>query len=212
MDIVSRVPHVPPPGSLPTPGDPSVRPVPEPQAELDPDPGVVVELSGDGTEQAQRDRELAVLHGRLAGAHRREQAARAEQKRVREREQRGLSEDEEREVADLEAADGEVRAHEAAHIASGGGLTGAPTFITVQGPDGKSYAIGGQVSIQTSGDASEGELEQVRKAATAVPDMSSADARAASVASDQLASRQARAAETYEAVADASSPSGAGEP
>ena len=58
-----------------------------------------------------------------------------------------LSEDEERLVIDLQARDSEVRTHEAAHQAAGGGMTGAATFTYQQGPDGKMYAIGGEVSI-----------------------------------------------------------------
>ena len=58
-----------------------------------------------------------------------------------------LSEDEERLVNDLVSRDSEVRAHEAAHQAAGGGLTGAASYTYQQGPDGKMYAIGGEVSI-----------------------------------------------------------------
>lgn len=60
-----------------------------------------------------------------------------------------LSEDEKRLVKDLQARDREVKAHEAAHQAAGGGMTGAATFTYQQGPDGKMYAIGGEVSIST---------------------------------------------------------------
>lgn len=58
-----------------------------------------------------------------------------------------LSEDEQRLVKNLASRDSEVRAHEAAHQASGGGMTGAATYTYQQGPDGKMYAIGGEVSI-----------------------------------------------------------------
>ena len=61
-----------------------------------------------------------------------------------------LSEDEERLVKDLQSRDSEVRAHEAAHQAAGGGMTGAATYTYQQGPDGKMYAIGGEVSISMS--------------------------------------------------------------
>ena len=58
-----------------------------------------------------------------------------------------LSEDEEKMLGDLQARDTEVRAHEAAHQAAGGGMTGAASYTYQQGPDGKMYAIGGEVSI-----------------------------------------------------------------
>lgn len=58
-----------------------------------------------------------------------------------------LSEDEKRLVKDLATRDSEVKAHEAAHQAAGGGMTGAVSYTYQQGPDGKMYAIGGEVSI-----------------------------------------------------------------
>jgi len=57
-----------------------------------------------------------------------------------------LSEDEKRLVLDLASRDAEVRSHESAHQ-SGGAATGAATFTYQQGPDGKMYAIGGEVSV-----------------------------------------------------------------
>lgn len=57
-----------------------------------------------------------------------------------------LTQDEKRLVLDLQARDAEVRAHEAAHQ-SGGASTGAATYTYQQGPDGKMYAIGGEVSV-----------------------------------------------------------------
>jgi len=58
-----------------------------------------------------------------------------------------LSEDEKRLVYDLQARDAEVRTHEAAHQAAGGGMTGGASYTYQQGPDGRMYAIGGEVSI-----------------------------------------------------------------
>ena len=58
-----------------------------------------------------------------------------------------LSEDEERLVRDLATRDAEVRAHESAHQAAGGGMVGAASYTYQQGPDGKMYAIGGEVSV-----------------------------------------------------------------
>jgi hypothetical protein len=54
-------------------------------------------------------------------------------------------------VAKLKARDAEVRAHEAAHLAAGGGVTrGGATFSYEHGPDGQSYAVGGEVGVDTS--------------------------------------------------------------
>jgi len=57
-----------------------------------------------------------------------------------------LSQDEKRLVQDLQSRDTEVRAHESAHQ-SGGAATGSASFTYQQGPDGKMYAIGGEVSV-----------------------------------------------------------------
>lgn len=54
-------------------------------------------------------------------------------------------------VADLKAKDQEVRTHEMAHVMAGGAyVTGGPSYEYEIGPDGKSYAVGGSVSIDTS--------------------------------------------------------------
>ncbi len=70
-----------------------------------------------------------------------EQKAKASQK------SNELSEDEKQLVNELSARDSEVKAHEAAHQAAGAGLTGGASYTYQQGPDGKMYAIGGEVSI-----------------------------------------------------------------
>ena len=62
-----------------------------------------------------------------------------------------LSEEERRLLNDLRARDAEVRAHEQAHLAAAGPYAnGAPTFEFQTGPDGWQYAVGGEVSIDTS--------------------------------------------------------------
>lgn len=62
-----------------------------------------------------------------------------------------LSEEELREVEDLAQRDREVRAHEQAHLsAAGSRATSGVSFSDTQGPDGKRYAVGGEVGIDTS--------------------------------------------------------------
>jgi hypothetical protein len=62
-----------------------------------------------------------------------------------------LSEDDARKVAELARRDREVRQHEQAHIAAAGGYArGGPTYTYTRGPDGKQYATGGEVQIDTS--------------------------------------------------------------
>ena len=61
-----------------------------------------------------------------------------------------LSQDEKRLVYELQARDAEVRSHESAHQ-SGGAATGGASYTYQQGPDGKMYAIGGEVSVSMQG-------------------------------------------------------------
>jgi hypothetical protein len=62
-----------------------------------------------------------------------------------------LSAKEKRQQEKLQARDREVRAHEAAHQAAAGGLArGGASYRYEIGPDGKRYAVGGEVSIDTS--------------------------------------------------------------
>lgn len=62
-----------------------------------------------------------------------------------------LSPEERRELQDLRQRDMEVWAHEQAHVAAGGRyVTKAPSYEYETGPDGQRYAVGGEVSIDTS--------------------------------------------------------------
>lgn len=98
-----------------------------------------------------------------------------------------LSEAEQRVVDELRARDAEVRAHEMAHVAAAGGLAGAPSFSYQTGPDGKRYAIGGSVSIDTSAGSSPEETisraQRIRAASTAPADPSAQDRAVAARAS-----------------------------
>lgn len=62
----------------------------------------------------------------------------------------GLEEAELKELTELKARDREVRAHEAAHQATGGQHSGAMSLTYQRGPDGAQYAVGGEVSIDIS--------------------------------------------------------------
>lgn len=108
----------------------------------------------------------------------------------------GLTSEEEAVVAELQRRDAEVRRHEQAHAAAGGRFAGAPSYEFERGPDGALYAIGGEVSIDTSpipGDpqATIQKAQQIRRAALAPNDPSPQDQRVAAEANQQLA--QARA-------------------
>ncbi len=108
-----------------------------------------------------------------------------------------LSPEEEKQVKELKERDREVRRHEQAHKGAAGGLAnGGPKFEYETGPDGRRYAVGGEVSIDTSpvaGDprATIQKMQQVRQAALAPGEPSSQDRAVAAQAS--AAERQARA-------------------
>jgi hypothetical protein len=87
----------------------------------------------------------------------------------------------------LQARDAEVRAHEAAHLGAAGGLAvSGASYTYATGPDGQRYAVGGEVSIDTSKEATPEETaEKARKiqaAALAPANPSATDLRVAAKA------------------------------
>lgn len=107
-----------------------------------------------------------------------------------------LSPEDMQRISELQGRDREVRAHEAAHVAAGGQyVTGGPSFEYQTGPDGKRYAVGGEVGIDTSpvkGDpqATISKMEVVKRAALAPGDPSAQDrAVAASAAQKEMTAR-----------------------
>lgn len=105
--------------------------------------------------------------------------------------EREFSAEELRLIDQLRAIDRQVRTHELAHMAAGAGLTGGASFTYRVGPDNQRYAVGGEVSIDTSpGDTPEATIakaEQIRAAALAPADPSSQDQKVAAMAA-QMAS------------------------
>jgi hypothetical protein len=90
-------------------------------------------------------------------------------------------------VAELSARDREVRVHEQAHKSAGGQLAGSATYEYERGPDGKSYAVEGEVPINLvdAGDPEKTKAlaEQVQRAALAPAEPSTQDRRVAAQAS-----------------------------
>lgn len=106
-----------------------------------------------------------------------------------------LSDEQMQMLDQLQRRDTEVRTHEQAHLAAGGGLTrGGANFSYTTGPDGRRYATGGDVSIDVSEGRSPEEtvrrMQQVRAAALAPANPSNQDRRVA--ASANLKSTEAR--------------------
>lgn len=100
-------------------------------------------------------------------------------------------------VQELRSRDREVRQHEQAHQVVGGQYAGAPTYTYQRGPEGQLYAVGGQVSIDTSPvpddpRATISKMRTVRSAALAPSDPSPQDLRAAQEATRQLLQAQSQ--------------------
>jgi len=98
-------------------------------------------------------------------------------------------------LAKLKARDQQVRRHEQAHLAAAGGLAvSAASFTYQKGPDGVSYAIGGEVSIDTSpGRTPEESISRartIRAAALAPADPSGQDQAVAAQASQMAQEAQ----------------------
>ncbi len=95
-------------------------------------------------------------------------------------------------IRELQQRDREVRTHEQAHAAVGGAYSGQPTFTLERGPDGRSYAVSGEVSIDTTPVANDPEAtlqkaETIYRAAMAPSEPSSADRAIAARASKMAA-------------------------
>ena len=112
------------------------------------------------------------------------------------------------EITKLVSRDQEVRAHEQAHAAVGGRYAGAPSYTYERGPDGKRYAVGGEVSIDTgpvSGDpeATLRKMEVVLRAALAPAEPSAQDRQIAAQAQALMSEARVELAQEQRAEADA---------
>ena len=97
-----------------------------------------------------------------------------------------LSDEDKRLIRELQKRDQEVRAHERAHKTAAGSLArGSATYTYRIGPDGRRYAIGGEVHIDVSpGSTPEESLEKARRIRSAASAPSEPSAQDHSVASD----------------------------
>nr|WP_228368713.1 putative metalloprotease CJM1_0395 family protein [Nautilia profundicola] len=89
-------------------------------------------------------------------------------------------------MSKLQAVDTKVKAHEMAHQAAGGGFAGAPSYTKVKGPDGKEYAVAGEVPIKIVKGKTPEEtiknMQQIKAAALAPADPSPQDLKVAQTA------------------------------
>lgn len=136
--------------------------------------------------QPQKNSALSELEDLLSGS--KEQALYDEQKKKEENPEAKAA------VRELQQIDQNVRAHEQAHMAAGGNIAEGASYIFTEGPDGKRYITGGEVSINTPSTSNSEEtiaiLEQVKRAALAPADPSPQDLRVAASATIQIQQAQ----------------------
>ena len=119
-----------------------------------------------------------------------------------------LTDEEQAQVDELQQTDREVRAHEQAHLAAAGGnATGGASFEYKTGPDGKRYAVAGEVQIDVSTvpddpDATIRKMEQVRAAALAPADPSAQDRSVAAQALQAIQEARSESSESDESSSD----------
>lgn len=106
---------------------------------------------------------------------------------VKRRAEQDWQQDERDQIQELSTRDREVRNHEQAHAAVAGQYGSSPTYSFVRGPDGVSYAVSGEVKIDTSpisGDpeATLRKAQQLRRAANAPAEPSAQDSNVAAQA------------------------------
>ncbi len=148
-------------------------------------------------------RSRAVARGAESGSAPAQSAAQPEQ----QTDVQGLTAEEQRVVAELQRTDRQVRAHEAAHLAAAGGLARGVSFSYTSGPDGKQYAVGGEVSIDSSPvagdpDATIRKAQQVRAAANAPANPSGQDRAVAAQAAQLETAARAELAQRRRAADD----------
>lgn len=161
-------------GRLQEPGAAELAGLEEPSAEEQ------LGLQDPGTEQQPGpEAQARVGDSTSSASDQREAQARAEQRVEQIRLDR-----EQAQIRKLAARDREVRAHEQAHSSVGGEFAGAIRYTTVRGPNGVSYAVGGEVPIRLGAVAGDPRqtlqnAQQIQRAALAPADPSPADRRIA---------------------------------
>lgn len=113
-----------------------------------------------------------------------------------------LSAEQLKQLDKLKSRDKEVRSHEQAHLSAAGSYAiGGASFSFQSGPDGKRYAIGGEVSIDTSPIANDPKAtlqkaEIIKRAALAPASPSDQDRRIAAQATKMAAQARSELQQT----------------
>ena len=143
-----------------------------------------------GVEKAPESRPSSSADSGQENVRNRDEAEDDETRRIgRETDAGGepLDDVEQVELDKLQERDREVRRHEQAHKAAAGRYAGAISYEYSQGPDGKRYAVGGEVGIDISPEkdpeATIAKMRQIKAAATAPAEPSPQDRAVAAEAS-----------------------------
>jgi len=168
-----------------------------------PDPKVIPDEDEDeqqASDQSNRgdaegeERDEAEVAGQAQEDDADDEQQAAEQK-AQERVEQAEQKAEFQEIRQLERRDAEVRAHEQAHASVGGAYAGAPSYEYETGPNGKKYAVGGEVPVSLSEEESPqdtiNKMQTVRAAALAPAEPSSQDRRVAAEATQKIADARA---------------------
>jgi restriction endonuclease S subunit len=112
-----------------------------------------------------------------------------------------LSPEQKRHVEELKQIERKVEAHEQAHKSVGGEFAGSMSYSYTQGPDGRRYKTGGEVSISIPSDDDPekliAQLMQVKRAALAPSDPSPQDIKVAGIVDGKLQVARAKLREVY---------------
>ncbi|NMH60750.1 putative metalloprotease CJM1_0395 family protein [Alteromonas ponticola] len=145
--------------------------------------------------QPQVSEALARQEEASAGNEQQQDAASGESAGKESAEDKQKQQAEEQKLKQLKDRDAEVRRHEEAHASVGGQYAGSPQYEYEEGPDGKRYAVGGEVSIDISEAATPEKtiqkMEQVRAAALAPEQPSQQDLKVAAEAQQKSAEAKA---------------------
>lgn len=106
-----------------------------------------------------------------------------------------LTQEQQTQVRELQKTDAQVKAHEQAHKAAGGPYAGGIQYEYTTGPDGRRYATGGEVPIDTAPvrgnpEATIAKMEVVKRAALSPQDPSPQDRAVAAKADAAKAQAQ----------------------
>ncbi len=147
--------------------------------------GDTVSLSPEGIEKSRQQNGAVPAEQSETSSESSEQDTSEEQSTTNSQ---ALTPEEEQMVQDLKVRDQEVKTHEMAHLAAAGQYaTGGPSYTYQQGPDGRRYAVGGEVPIDVGEEKTPEEtiqkMQAIKRAAMAPAEPSSTDRSVAASAS-----------------------------